>query len=255
MKTTQGTHNTSSVDNIRLVSNLGLSTKAAKAYLALLELGEATIQSLAKKAGLKRTTLYYTIDELTSAGALIKTKRNKKVFYIPAEPASLLKATRARIFEVEESIDQLEAIKHSVYKKPRVDFLYGPQGFKHIWDMIFASPSKEYSIITDGASFLDFVREKYILQDIIKKKRELGIKSRQIIMDSEYAKKIVAKDSQENRQSKIISPRYKLPFTEVICDGFVAFISPRWDDMLFVIENENFAKTRKNLFEALWEKI
>lgn len=242
-------------ENLQLIANLGLSPKAAKAYLALLELGEASVQSLAKKSGVKRTSLYYVLNELTAAGALIKTKRNKKIFYIPAEPSSLLKTVRGKIFDVEQSLPQLESIRHSTYKKPRIYFLYGPQGFKHIWDMIFKSKSKEFSIITDGVSFLDFVREKYILQEIIKKKKALGVKSKQIIMNSEYAKKIIAKDLQENRESKVISPRYKLPFTELICDTFVAFISPRWDDTLFVIENANFAETRKNMFEALWEKL
>lgn len=239
----------------QLLKNLGLSDKAAKAYLATLELGEATVQQISKKAGLKRTTIYYTLDELKEKGALIETKRNKKIFYVAESPKNLLKSVREKMWETEESIEELEAMRHAVYKKPRLYFLYGPSGFKHIWDMIFACPSKEFRIITEGMNFLDFVKEKYILEEIIKNKKKLGISSRQIIVDSPYAREIVKKDPQENRQSKIISARHKLPFTELISSDFVAFISPRWDNTLFVVENESFAKTRRELFEAMWERF
>ncbi len=242
-------------DPTQLLKNLGLSDKAAKVYLACLELGEATVQDLARRAKLKRTTIYYTLEELKDIGAVFQTKRNKKIYFLPEEPMNLLKRVRERIWEVERSIDVLEDKKHAVFHKPRIYFLYGPSGFKHIWDMIFQSKQKEFRILTEGVNFLDFVKERYILEEIIKTKKKLGISSRQLIVDSEYAREIVEKDSQENRQSKILPAKYQLPFTEVITKEFVAFISPRWDNTLFVVENERFAETRKAAFEMLWEKI
>jgi hypothetical protein len=184
--------------------------------------------------------------------ALIITKRGKKSYYIASEPRSVLARARENLFDFEESIGELEERRHAVYPKPRIYFLYGPLGFKQVWDMIFELPEKEYSLITEGSSFLDFVKEKYIVDEIIKKKKALGVKSRQIIMDSPYAREIVAKDARENRQSRILSPRHRLPFTEIITKKFVVFISPRWDNTLFIIENENFAITRASLFESMW---
>jgi sugar-specific transcriptional regulator TrmB len=242
-------------DLVSLIKNLGLSEKAAEVYLASLELGEATVQQLAKKANLKRTTIYYTLEELKDAGAILETKRNKKSFYLPETPKNVLKRVKEKIWDTESSLDILEGKMHSIYKRPRIYFLYGPSGFKKIWDMIFATPDKEFRIITEGSNFLDFVREKYILDYIIKTKKKLNIFSRQLIQDSPYARGIVAKDKQENRVSKIFSSRHKIPFTEVICHDFVAFISPRFEDTLFVVENESYAQTRRSLFEILWENI
>jgi len=238
-----------------IVEKLGLDEKEAKIYLATLELGEATVQHIAAKAKLKRTTLYYILEKLKRDGVLLETKRRKHIYYIPASPRELLKRAREKLWEVEESIDSIEAQKHAIYKKPRLYFLYGPSGFKHIWDMIFASPEKEFKIITEGENFLDFVKEKYILDEIIKTKKKLGISSKQLIADSPYARKIIAKDRQENRVSKIIPSHYKLPFTEVISHDFVAFISPRWDNTLFVVENERFAQTRNSVFEITWNSL
>jgi len=239
---------------INILKNIGLSDKAARVYLAALELGEATILGLANKSGVKRTSIYYTILELVELGALTKTKRNKKVYYLPDEPKNLIKRSREKVWEAEELVEELEKVKHSVFKKPRVYFLYGPSGFKKVWDMVFEA-SKEYRIMTEAVQFIDFVKEKYILDEIIASKKKLGISSKQIIVDSPGARKIVAKDARENRESRLLPSSCKLPFTEIIAGDLTAFISPRFDNTIFIIENENFAKTRKNGFDLLWSKL
>ncbi len=240
---------------VHALRNIGLSDKAAKVYLAALELGEATIQQLAEKSDIKRTTAYYTVDELLAAGALLQTERRKKTLYIAVPPAQLLKTIEERLKEFESYVPILESQKHAPPSHPRVYFLYGTSGFKQVWDKIFDSGEKEYCIITQGENFLDFVKEKYILDAIIKKKRKLGIRSRQLICDSEYAREIRAKDLAENRESKLLPPRYKFPFTEIICGDLVLFISPRFENMLFIVENPSFAKTQKLLFDLIWNSL
>lgn len=242
-------------DLVEIVKNLGLSTKSAKIYLSALELGEASVQQLAQASGLKRTTLYYILDELLESGVLVCTKTGKKIYYTPEQPATLLKNTKEKISNFESSIKLLEDKAGHINRKPRVYFLYGSAGFKQTWDMILDTKEKEYRIITEGENFLDYVREKYILDEIISKKKQLGVKSKQLITDSPYAKEIIAKDIKENRVSKLLPSIYKLPFTEIITESIVAFISPRFNNMIFIVENDSFSRTRKSIFETLWQSI
>ena len=62
------------------LQNIGLSEKGANVYLASLKLGEATVLSLAKHSGVKRTSIYYVLSELKELGALSETKRQKKIY-------------------------------------------------------------------------------------------------------------------------------------------------------------------------------
>lgn len=243
------------VDLIEITRNLGLTTKAAKIYLAALELGEASVQQLAQKSKIKRTTLYYILDELIEAGALVCTKTGKKSYYVAEQPANLLKRVKERISSFEDSLKLLEDKVGYINKKPRVYFLYGSSGFKQVWDMILSTKEKEYRIITQGENFLDYVKEKYIVDEIIAKKKKLNVLNKQLISDSAYARKIIAKDSKENRVSKVLPPVYKLPFTEIITESIVAFISPKFSNMIFVVENDGFSATRKSIFESLWHSI
>lgn len=238
-----------------ILKNIGLSEKAARVYLASLDLGEAPVQKLAKQAGLKRTTVYYVLEELLSFGALIETRRNKKVEYMPSEPSHLLRRAKERLNDFESALGIFEERKLAHAPKPQVLFLNGPAGFKEIWDMIFASGEKEFRIITSGQSFLGFTKEKYIVEEIIGTKKRLRITSKHLISDTPYGRKIVAKDRSEGRQSKFLPAEYPMLFTEIITEKFVAFISSRFDNMLFVVQNDAFAKTRRALFELLWEKL
>lgn len=240
---------------IELVRQYGLSENESKLYIAALELGEASVQDMASKAGVKRTSIYYMIEELVSKGVLAATKRNKKTFYIATSPTDLLKSFRARLVEFEKTAEVLEHHRGKIFKKPRIYFLQGPSGFKQVWNQIFASHPKEYRITTEGLNFLDFVKEKYVVNEIIKQKKDQGVKSFQIIPDSSYARKITAKDSAENRQSRLLPMHTKLPFTEIICPSLVAYISPRFNDNIFVVEDETFAEGRKIMFDLLWNKL
>lgn len=242
-------------ETLRLIKHIGLSDKAAKIYLAATELGESSVQDLSEKSGIKRTTIYYILDELLDTGVLFQARREKKIRYIAELPRNLIQQALERLSANDSDIEDIGTPKSGVFKKPRIYFLYGPQGFKKIWNMIFALPEKEFRIITNGKGFLDFVKEKYIIDHIIETKRNQGVKSKQIIVDSSYARTIVAKDRTENRISKFLPSSTTLPFTEVITEHFVAFISPRFDNILFVVEHKSFAETRIQIFEELWKGL
>ncbi|MEK7118457.1 MAG: helix-turn-helix domain-containing protein, partial [Patescibacteria group bacterium] len=137
---------------VEILKNIGLSEKAARVYLASLELGETSVQKLAERAGLKRTTVYYVLEELISFGALIETKQNKKIAYIPTEPTHLLRRAKEHLNDFEAALDIFEERKHAIYTKPQILLFYGPAGFKEIWDMIFSSKEKEFRIITPAQS-------------------------------------------------------------------------------------------------------
>ena len=186
---------------------------------------------------------------------LISTKTGKKVYYTAEQPATLLKNAKEKISNFESSLSLLEDKASYIKNKPRVYFLYGSAGFKQVWDMILDTKEKEYRIITDGISFLDYVKEKYIIDEIIAKKKQRNISSKQLITSSAYAKQIIAKDLRENRTSKLLPAIYKLPFTEIITESLVAFISPRFSNMIFIVENADFSKTRRSIFETLWYSI
>jgi sugar-specific transcriptional regulator TrmB len=241
---------------LEIIKNGGMSEKEAKIYLGALELGEGTVQDISKKSGVVRTSLYYRIEKLVTDGFLIETKRNKKKYYMACPPSDVATKLRQRVRDFESNIDLLESKRGSLFKRPRMYFLHGPSGFKETWNIIFKSDPKEYCIITEGLNFLDYVKAKYIVSEIIADKKRLGVRSKQIIVDSTYARNsILPKDKIENRQSRLLPFGTRLPFTEIICPKMVVFISPKFNDSIFIIEDGAYVETRKVLFDQIWHTL
>lgn len=231
---------------------LGLSDKAARVYLAALVLDGGSVQAIAEQARLQRTTVYYVLGELLNSGALIKAKQGRKVVFLPSEPSALLADARERFTAFSELLPQFAEQRGRSSTRPKVRFMYGVPGFKRIWERILLSPSSSYRIITDGKSLTTFGRDGYIVTEVIQKKRERNIQSRQLIVDSLYAREIIRKDKTENRESRLLPTGTRLPFTEVIGTEFVCLFSPKYENLLLIVESEEFADTRRTLFELIW---
>ena len=238
---------------IKVLCKAGLEEKHAKVYLALLELGEATVQDIAEAADMNRTTLYPLLEQLEKQELVAQIIRKKRTYFFAESPAKLLGELKDRVDTFAENLRLFEPFQIHENKKSAVRFFTGAEGFKKIWRVIFESGIKEFQIITDPREMLGFVRSGYIKKKIISEKLKQGIKSRQLIAFSEYGKEIVAKDAKENRTSKTLPHTYKIPFTTIIFGNNVALISPSQENTMLIIESEGFAKTQRAIFDAFWD--
>ncbi len=231
----------------------GLNEKQAKLYLACLGFELITIQDLAKKSGIKRTTIYSLLEELEKIGAINIVKQKKKTYIKAEAPEILLEDINQKRDKFIKNLPYFKEIKKEPAPNPKFVFYRGVEGFKNFWRDLLNSGEKEWLISTSGKEFLTFVSESYIVNWIIKEKKKRGIKSRQIIADSRYAREIVEKDKNENRESRIIDRKFPLPAIEIIYGDKVAIISSNFENLLVVIDSEEVAKTHRSYFEIIWQ--
>ena len=69
--------------------NLGLTAKEADVYLATLQIGFATVQKIASKAEINRTTTYTHIRNLISRGLISTMEKNGKQYFVAEKPDKL----------------------------------------------------------------------------------------------------------------------------------------------------------------------
>jgi len=72
------------------LEKIGLSEKEAKVYLASLELGTSTAQTIAAKATVNRPTTYIMIESLIKRGLMSSFEKGKKRFFVAGKPTQLL---------------------------------------------------------------------------------------------------------------------------------------------------------------------
>lgn len=230
----------------------GFDDKQARVYLAGLELGPTTVLELSRRTRLARTTLYPILEDLRRRGyfRLGKTKRGS--VYAAEPPSVLERQLQERAAAFTAALPQLVALRGTVHEGAGVSLYEGSEGFRQLWQKLFRSGVKEYRILTSAVGLTEFVKEPYLVDRIIAERVRRGIRSKQLIVDSLLARKIVAKDRDELRESRLLPRGTVLPATILIFGEEVAFVTTRRENTMILIASGETAVTLRALFDALW---
>ena len=236
-----------------LLRSLGLTENEALVYLATLELGEANMQELARKSGVKRTSIYNFIDELKERGLLIETIKKKRKIYSSVTPDQLIEIEKTRLAELEYTLPELRAIQNKTKTKPRVRFYDGMEGIKEVYadtlqdkNEILAFEDLEHMYIGLPKSFYEWYPAE---------RARRGIPFRSITRDSKEARLLTQKNIKLLRKSKLISSAdWK---TEInIYGDKVAMMSLRTKNPFCVlIEDHDIAETLRSAWNELWNNL
>lgn len=118
----------------KYLEEIGLSDKEAAIYLALLGFESATPSELAEKTGIKRTTVYVVLEQLSKKGLASEVDTGKVIHYQASPPDRLetfveqqklkLEETSARLKDI---IPQLKSVEHESGERPVVKFFDGKE--------------------------------------------------------------------------------------------------------------------------------
>ncbi len=151
------------------LENAGLSEKEARVYLAVLELGESSIQRIALKARIKRTTVYDVLDALKEKGLLASTLKGQHRKFFIEDPRGVLRMLDGKKRAVESIIPDLLSRAALFDRKPRVRFFEGKECVKEVYHNILSysnSPLKvwitEATLDLPGKEFIDFYNSSRI---------------------------------------------------------------------------------------------
>ena len=122
--------------NIETLTSIGLNQKAAKIYLAALQLGVSSVQKIAQKAGIKRPTAYIHIQELLQQGILQKVPSGKKEYYTPADPEVLKERFTQNYQTFQAGLQEMKNLYKGFEGKLKVRVLEGEKGLEEVYNKI-----------------------------------------------------------------------------------------------------------------------
>lgn len=235
------------------LKQIGIDEKQARIYLACLELGGSSIKEMAKKAGIKRTTIYDIIDDMVNSGLIKVTTKGKKKKYIASEPDEVRAILRKREAIFEQIMPQLGLINNSGSMKPKVWFYEGIEGLKKVYDDTL---EHDNAIMYQWASndIFDAIEAEW-LYDYVKRRVKNKIQALCIATNSPEIRDFQAKDKKQLREIRIVS-KDLFPF-KIELDVYgnrVAMISGR-DKFGVIIESKAIASTLEMVFKLCWQNV
>lgn len=232
----------------------GLSEKEAKVYLAALELGETTINRIAKKSGVKRSTVYLLIDSLKEKGLISVAKKNKKSLFFAEDPRILEKLIEDKKSAILKAMPELLAITDLIDKKPCIRYFEGHQGIKEVYMDNLNYPGEEICAWF-SESFLEFDEiffyEKYIPARIKNK-----IYLRAILSDSGATRGLKVEDEKYLRKTKLVpKEKFDLKIEISLYGKDKISIMAYEDEIGLIIQSQKIYDALKYIFEFMWDAL
>jgi sugar-specific transcriptional regulator TrmB len=235
---------------ISIFQRLGFDEKEARAYLALLELGQATAAETAKHAGLKRAIAYHVIERLKKSGyAYDVVGKHKVKRFAASDPMRVLQNTRTALEDFRFFLPVIRALQDKGREKPRIEFLEG-------LDSVIAT-YRDYERGKNIRYFSSIERVNTIMPQEVEtfvQRYEAGLvkaKAKHLLTDTPEDRKWAAKIIPFGQQIRFLPKEMKIEMDFAIVDGVLGITS---FDPLFivVIHSEKIAHSAAQLFDLAW---
>lgn len=237
------------------LKSAGMGTKEAGCYLALLELGEASMGELVKKSKLKRTTLYDVLDSLKEKNLVSLSKKGKRVTYVAESPKKLIESIDENKRNLEKLLPELLSVANSITNKPKVRYFEGVEGVKEVYRDVLRYPNQKIQAWVPENIIEEL--DKSFFEDFYTPARlQNKIWAEVIASDLPMIRHYGQFDKVSLRTMKLIDPA-RFPFSVEIClyGGDKIGVMSYKDQMGLVIESESIAKTLRSVFNLQWESL
>lgn len=240
---------------------LGMTDNEAKVFLAMLELGPATVLQIATKAGINRPTTYVQIEALKKRGLVEHMTKGKKTLYAAKEPSQLeaMLERQAKEIEVHKSelakvLPQLQTMYDLAGRKPVVRYFEGRDGIAQVRQLFLRAKPAEVVGILSLDAMEDLLGPATLKQH--SQQRSLQRIPSRIIYTSSRGRTLAQDDPESLRKTKFIESR-RLPFTlDIAVYGDVLVITSYRNPVSAVhITHPEIAQSFRGIFELLWGLI
>jgi len=238
------------MNTTRVLKEFGLTDKEATVYLALLHLGSATVQGIARKAGTYRTYTYEVLKSLKEQGLVSYAIQSGKQYFEVAEPEKLLNILKEKEQKIKAVLPELKTIYKSTIHKPKIELYEGKEGVKTILDDIIRTKKE---ILAYGSTHIQFEVLRFYFPNFIRRRVKSKIRTRVLTERSKESSILSRKDKQELRSMRFFPKGVSLPTVTNIYGNKVAILSLQKDIVGVIIEDPSIVKTQRMIFEMLWK--
>jgi HTH-type transcriptional regulator, sugar sensing transcriptional regulator len=237
------------------LEKIGLDKKEIQVYLALLEMGDSNIGEIAKKSGVKRTTVYDILESLKGKRLLGQTKRKKHTLYFAEGPEKLERQIEEKRKIIQQVMPELLSITNKLERKPKIKFFEGTEGIKEVYEDTLRYPDQEILAWASDEAIRHFDME-YLWKRYVPARLENKIWERVIAPDIEEMRKVKEYDEKHLRRLRLAGAEDLLFEVEINLYGrrkigIMAFA----EEIGLIIESEKIFNTLRSIFEINWRAL
>lgn len=241
------------------LAKIGLNDKEARVYLAILELGSASVVAVSRKSGVKRTTVYEVVDSLLGKGLISQTVVGKRKRFLAESAEKFFQLKKTELDTLRGLLPTLEALRNVAIEKPALQFFQGKEQIMRVFEdfCLNTDPVKDklLAIETKASMVVEQLGIQFFI-DLLAKKKARGLES--LTLDTLGAEELdaFAKEYPWSVDHGITirlldDPESKFNVSLYLYQNKIALIAA--DQLIaLVIANQRLKESFEFLFHKLW---
>ncbi len=246
--------------DIKILTELGLTSGEIKTYLALLKIGSSSTGTIEKESQVSRSKLYSILDKLEKKGLVSHVIKNGVKFFQASDPNRIkdyIKQKEEDIIKLKDNFEsflpQLEEYKNSKIEST-VSVYQGLKG-------IITAHENTYKILKKGEEYVylgipkyqPITHHLYWQRDHVKRIK-LGIKTRLLFNADTPKETLINRNNYKFSDARYMPTNIKTPSYFLIYKNIVVITIVSESPISIEIINQQIADAFMAYFEEFWKK-
>lgn len=237
--------------SLNLLSKTRFSEKQARVYLAILQLGKASVTEIATLAKLKRSITYIIIDELVAGQYINRVPSTKKKVYVATDPNMLASELDSTAKGFKEMLPYLRSMQRKA-GKPFITYYSGVDGAQKAFQQIRRPKEVRYAVsINKAMKRVPGEIERWKKTYLEGKARPGG---RHLLTNTEEDRSYGQAISQANQVVRYLDKDKELDMDLALVDNTVYLTAFDEEIHVTVIESEALYRSLCALYDLAWNE-
>jgi sugar-specific transcriptional regulator TrmB len=248
------------------LQSIGLNEKEIRLYLLLFRYGTQPTSSLAKHAGISRSTAYSSLHRLLQRGLISETKSHGVQYFSGLQPSQLVQYIEqdiqnlmGRKEKAKEAAAALQKLRSPLVKDPMVEVFTGTQGAQLALLQTLEGDHRTIYAFTSLADLSKRIGEDFLAtytQNRVKAKKHIALirteqKYKQALAQQQK-KQSYETSAKELREVRYVSNAVKLSLGLYIAGSRIVVISSKEENYALVIQSKDLSHLLSGMFKTLW---
>lgn len=235
---------------IEELKEFGLSDNEITVYTTLLKTGTTTANRLAAISGMKRTTVYDTLNALILKGIVSTFTKDDVRNFKASDPKKIIDLLEEKKKRIERVIPELQNMREIIKEKNGVTYFEGKKGVITVLNDILDQKPKDLVFI--GSRKMAKIPLKHYPENFVRKRVEKNIPITGILAYEDKQDKFLQESGAESISDFVYKKEINATLSDIFIYGDkVAFITNIEDTAGVIIKNKEIAKMMKLIFSLL----
>lgn len=229
---------------------LGLTEKQALIYIAVLELGNAPVTDISRRALVKRPTTYVILRELEAIGLVTQLSSGNTTLFLAQKPANLGNRLQQQLKVYQSIKSELGDLYLKENPRPSASYYSGADEVRGVYEMFLVEHSDVDLVWSDLERFSEEVPG--VLERLLECIQDGGYTVRELVTRSPFHLEYAANHTSRFHDTRVLNEKFEFYDNSALFGSALITTSLTHEPFAVLIDSKHANQSYRSLFDVAW---